>query len=1021
MKPLRIELAAFGPFSSRETIDFSEIEGASLLLIHGPTGSGKTTILDAMCYALFGDTSGAEREGKQMRCDSAEPDLRTCVRYEFALGAKRYCVERRPEQLRPAKRGGGMSTDSHQATLWDRSSATSAKDEGKLMASGAAKVKKAVSDLIGFESEQFRQVVILPQGQFRKLLIAESKEKEKILQRLFQTVHYSKLERALASRASELRRRFEDDQVAMATLLGQEDVETIEELSARIAEAAATYAVAVAALPLGKKSSEEAYEALARGKKDDECLREAAAAQLAVQNLAKGDEEVERLRSSRSLARKAVPLVARADALQARAREAEDADKERAAAEEQLRLSTHNKRAAAEALDKEKARSGEREQGERERARLETMTESVQRLDEVRAKLAAARAAEGVLGQKSEAAVCALEVSKSRLEADQKELDEHARKAARAEALALALQQSQASFERRKVLDTLQVECDTARASHESAEDLLAQRRNELGSKERELEKLERAWQEGQAGALARDLADGNACPVCGSEKHPSLAPAPDSLPSEEELEQGRQALRVSREATSAARDSESSARANRSSKQAQHTSLREELGVAAQRSLEEWSVEVALEVVALDAALAAGKAVLSVGSTITRAEVKLKKAQEHAAVLADELDQARMERSALVGSVTELEEKVPPDLRQPGALAAAASQVAQKLETLEKALQAAQTAASEADQGFATCEANMIATQSAAVVARIKAGEILEDFELRCADAGFAEPGTFATAQALVAQIPDFDARIKKHEGEVKAAADRLERATLAAEGTHKPNLEELHMAATQAQAQLIESNRVEEGARNRLEHLKKIHSEHEVIRIKVATQEEQWRIVSSVSELANGKVPPKVSFQRFVLAGMFDEVLLAATERLARMSKGRYRLQRQSESRHKGRASGLDLEVLDTYTGAPRSASTLSGGESFLAALALSLGLADVVQRFSGGIRLDTLLVDEGFGTLDSNALDLALDTLIELTAEGRLVGIISHVDELKSRIATRLEVQTGDHGSSTRFVGG
>lgn len=1020
MKPLRIELAAFGPYASREVIDFTEIEGANLLLIHGPTGSGKTTILDAMCFALFGDTSGAEREGKQMRCDNADAELATFVRYDFALGGKHFCVERRPEQLRPSRRGGGLTKDSHQATLWDRSTATGPEDEGKLMVSGAAKVKKAVTEIFGFESEQFRQVVMLPQGQFRKLLTAESKEKEKILQRLFQTAHYSKLERALAFRASDLKRRLDVDQKVMIALLGQEDVETIEELAARIGEAKEAHKATAAEIPNRKKKSEAAGETLGKGKKDAESLREAADAKKAVETLAEQTPEVGGLRKELVLARKAVPLTARADALSARMAELERAHDDVDSVEEQLVHASEAKQAAADALAREKGRSDERDRAAQEQARLESMKASVERLEELRAQLAVAQAEEAAGQQSSESAEAQVLERKSALTAVRTSAESNTQLAARAEALQLTLMQSKALFDKRSSLDALELECQRASDQHAEAAETLEARQQELQARESQLITLEKNWQSGQAGALARDLVDGEACPVCGSEEHPQAAPAPESLPSEAQLEEARLALREVRKASALAQENESSSRAARSSSDANRQGLAEELGVGAERDLAQWKEELDKDEVQVAEAVAAKQSLASNAEKVIEAEALLQQASESAEQLAEQLAERKLTGASIEGSVKELEAKVPPDLRQPGSLAAASGQVALQITRLKNALAAAQEAASEALAGFAACEAKLKGAQSVAVSAWIRASEVLEDFEERCREAGFEDQQRFEAAQALVPQIPDLEAGIKKHDEEVKAAADRLERASRAAKDLSPPDLEALAEIAEQAKTELVVAIRAEADARNLLERLQKVHSEHEAIRKKVASEEEEWRVVASVSELANGKVPPKVSFQRFVLGALLDEVLLAATERLTRMSKGRYQLQRQSEARHKGRASGLDLEVMDTYTGAPRSVNTLSGGESFLAALALSLGLADVVQGFSGGIRLDTLLIDEGFGTLDADSLDSALDMLTELIGDGRLVGIISHVDELKTRISTRLEVHPSEEGSSTRFVG-
>jgi exonuclease SbcC len=974
-----------------------------------------------MCSALFGDTSGAEREGKQMRCDASPPDLATLVRYEFALGPKRYCIERRPEQERPSKRGGGTTTDGHTATLWDRSQTTGADEEGKVLASGAAKVKAAVIDLFGFDSDQFRQVVMLPQGQFRKLLSAESKEKEKILQRLFQTSHYAKLERALADRANRLRRTFENDQVAMATLLAHEDVESVEALAERIVAAESQHKVLKEALPSFKKKSEMAAAALSKAKNDNLTLDEVQAASLASAALQAKEPEITEVRARCQRVKSAQPLIPRADSAAARAREASVADAELAAAESEQRVSAEARRLAAAALTAQEERGPEREDLSKAFAALEGMQGSVQRLEEVRASAAAIQTKMTDRLREHEEGAAALASAKASLESLRKGAASDDKQAAQLEALELGLKQQRAEFAKGVALGKLRSDAKIAIAAHDAALQALRDVETRLAGKESALAELEARWQSGQAAALARELRAGEACPVCGSAEHPNLAAASESLPSDDERARAGEAVRDARSEAAKAQEAEASSRAARSSVEARQESLGAELGAAAERLLSEWELALAEREAEVGAAKQASARQQESGPAIAAAELAVVRSEELLAGLAAAREEGRIEAAALSGSLQELESKVPVELRPAGSLHTAMAAAETKLLDARKAYEGAQQAAALASERYAASEATCGSAKEAAKLSRDKAIAAATEFASHLEAAGFADPESFARAKAALPNLDEWEEQIRRHEGEVQAAADRLARAQLAADGKTRADLSVLSAMAEECSAALeLEIGR-EADARNQCERLNKVQSEHESIRKRVAEAEAQWRVVASVSDLANGKVPPKVSFQRFVLGALLDEVLLAASERLLRMSQGRYTLQRQALSRHKAKASGLEMEVLDSYSGTPRSVATLSGGESFLAALALSLGLADVVQGFSGGIRLDTLLIDEGFGTLDSDALDLALDTLTNLNAAGRLVGIISHVDELKSRIPTRLEVLKGDSGSSTRFVGG
>lgn len=1020
MRPLRIEMSAFGPYAGAEVIDFAKIEGASLVLIHGPTGSGKTTILDAICFALFGDTSGAEREGKQMRCDAAAPELSTSVRYEFALGARTFCVVRSPEQERPSKRGDRMIKGLHQATLWETTGVRQTEEEGKVLASGAARVKKAVCELFGFDSDQFRQVVMLPQGQFRRLLSAESKDKEKILQQLFLTTHYARLERALADRASKLRGDFEKDHVAMETLLSHEEVESLSDLSLRITAAKEAHTLTEEALPEKKAGSVAAGARLVQGRSDNTVLDECKSALAAVEAIKARETEIAALRAQCLRATSALPLIPRADAAKDRAAEAGAADARLRLASTEEEKSEQRKVTALETLEKEEARNKDRQQAAKERAELDAIGESVERLEELRAK--GARHVQEIAkhqGKHTEAAG-ALSSAEAALEAARKQSAEDDKKASQVEILEMSLQQNRSDKKKRGALESLRSKIAKAELSHRSLAVALAEKKEHAEACDQARSDLEARWQRGQAGALARGLAEGEACPVCGSEDHPKLADAADELPSEEAIENARQALRAALDASADAQEKESTSRTVLGSDRAQCESLSEELADAATRDLDAWEAEIAAQAKSFDEAVKAREGQARSRGELATAEALVVSASTLAERLARSLAEKQIEAATTMGSFDELESKVPPHLRPTGSLALARADLERRSQALAAALEQARAAAGAARQDLAAKQASCVSAKSATAEARAKASEAARELEEHCLEAGFKDVEDFISARETVSMISEWESRLKAHEGEVKASADRLARAQEAAKDKTPADIEALEALAASANAELESAIRAEAEARHLHQRLAKTHDDYEAIRKRVATQEEHWRVVASVSELANGKVPPKISFQRFVLAALLDEVLLAATVRLSHMSKGRFELQRQAEARHKGKASGLDLEVMDAYTGKARAVATLSGGESFLAALSLSLGLADVVQGFTGGIRLDTILIDEGFGSLDADALDLALDTLTGLNAEGRLVGIISHVDQLKTRIPTRLEVLSGEFGSTTRFVG-
>jgi len=290
--------------------------------------------------------------------------------------------------------------------------------------------------------------------------------------------------------------------------------------------------------------------------------------------------------------------------------------------------------------------------------------------------------------------------------------------------------------------------------------------------------------------------------------------------------------------------------------------------------------------------------------------------------------------------------------------------------------------------------------------------------FEQQLRQVGFSGSDAYLEAKGLIDKLPTLEQEIQAYDAACFSAQERYRRAEELAQGIQMPDTAGLAAQAEQAQADydavVKAMNTMELTIKRQEDWLKR--SKQLAAELKAA--EERYAVVGRLAEVANGQNSLRLSFQRFVLTTLLDDVIVAANARLKIMSRGRYSLVRRVNPIHRGSAGGLDLEVEDAYTGYARSVTTLSGGETFLASLALALGLADVVQNYSGGIYLDTIFVDEGFGTLDPEALDLAMQALLDLQSNGRLVGIISHVPELKERIDVRLEVIPVEKGSTTRF---
>jgi exonuclease SbcC len=873
VKPLVVTMEAFGPYPERQVLDFADLRGNTFFLITGPTGAGKTTVLDAMSFALYGDTSGGSeseggRTGAAMRSDHARPETLTRVSFDFSLGEDLYRVERIPEQERPSRRGDGTTTQHQEATMWRLRRADDGRlsEHGAPLATGWSKVRAAAEDVLGFRGEQFRQVVMLPQGRFQQLLDADSGEREQILRALFDTGHYADIELALKDEAAGLREAARKVATQREEVLRQAETDDLDDLEERCARLALETTAATGYADEADVADEAARRALADGQHAARRLREQGEAAAEVERLACEADAAAARRAELEAGRRAAAVAdvtrhaAEAEAAQEAARSAA------AAAAAEAATAAGALAAARSALEAEDARAAERERAVAEAARLEGY----------------------VAG--------AAELSAAQASADEAAAASHA----------------------------LRTAAEAADAAWAAAHDALS--------------RLDAAWREGQAGVLAARLADGTPCPVCGALDHPSPAALPAETPTQDEVEATRRAA----DAALAGRD-------------------------AAQARLRE-----------ADGALAAAGAL------------------------------AGDRRRAL-----------PQEFAEPRALDAARTAAERAVAELHGALQSAQTALHEADVAAATAQADAAAAQETLRRAEEVAVAASGLHATRLAEAGFPGEDDRAAAVRRPETLDELAALVTGHEQAALKASERQRLADEAAAGVETPDLELLERLASAATAAARsareEAATLAAAAQSAEKQLRRLHE----LSDEGAGLQARYRTIGHLDDVANRRNPRSLSFQSYVLGAFLEDVLAAASQRLRLMTKSRYALERTEERTGRKRAAGLGLLAYDAWTGVSRPVATLSGGEKFMAALSLALGLAEVVQAHAGGIRLETVFVDEGFGSLDDESLDLAIGALMGLNEGGRLVGIISHVSELRERIDTRLEVTAGKSGSTARFV--
>ncbi len=1014
MRPLVLRMSAFGPYAGSESLDFRDLRGNPLFLIHGATGAGKTSILDAISFALYGDSSGAERDGRSMRSDFASPDQTTFVELCFALGERCFRVRRVPEQERLKKRGEGTTTQQAEATLWELGSADDGPGNGKVLGTRWTLVTEKIEELLGFRSSQFRQVIILPQGRFRELLTARSDQREEILQTLFDSERFRHIEQALKQRAKELRIRVEKLGERRKTYLDAAGFDNAAELDASLAGLDQEIALADkdnaalrASMAAADRGLEEGRQAIAKFRVRDE-------ARVRLEELERQLPDITVAREELGRARQAVALDDLASQLEIARTQRLSAETEvgvcRTALEQAKDAVAQTRRTVADAA----RQRGERERKMTELNRLEALQGQLQPLQDARLELEKAEAAMAEADQKWTALVQETAERESRR---QQTLDE-------IEALRATWSGFPPVEEGIETAETLRrqwQELETGRAHLAELESRLnaaEDAEKHLGNVLDERRAAVRHFHAQQLPALASGLVDGEPCPVCGSRKHPDPARGELDLQVTDNGLGDPPALAATETEFDRAREQTTAVVREVAEQRARVESLEQALGDNARLS----RPDLELAARQLQDRLREQQAAQGELERLQRLYKEIVDSAQSRDGVAKEIEKmatrAREQRASARTRVDERQGLVPDRYREPGALEDEIDALRAEIDKSDALLLAAQEEHARADRLGASAQTALDKAAAALSEATRNARECETRWSARRKQAGFDDDAAYLEARLDRDDIERRVSALEAFDNALHTAQVRLKDAQQGIAGVTPPDLAKLELAAATLRDQLSSAELRQGSLAERQRTLAATVGKIGAAGAELATLEAAYADAGRISQVAGGDNPFRMSFQRFVLAALLDDVLVSASQRLHSMSKGRYRLQRVTREGGRRRPGGLDLEVDDAYTGKTRAVTTLSGGEGFQAALALALGLADVVQSYAGGIRLDTMFIDEGFGSLDPEALELAIDTLVDLQASGRLIGVISHVPELKERIPTRLEVLAGTAGSQARF---
>lgn len=1018
MKLRKVTMNAFGPYADSQTIDFTSLGQRSLFLICGPTGAGKSSVLDAICYALFGQTSGADREPERMRSDHCDPSTLTEVELEFALGGRAYRVSRAPTQEKPRQRGGdGTVTVASRATLEE---ITGRKRAGRVLAEKTTTVTEKIRKLLGLDVAQFRQVVMLPQGKCQELLMSKSSEREAVLEVLFSTSDYRRIEEELKRAVKDARERMEKLRDEQAFILREADCEDEKQVDEKRKETEHEHVSAGKELTLVRQRHGKALEALNAGDAIMRKLEERQDADAALAELVKRGKQAKANRETAERGRAAAAL-ADVEAQVAKAERAvNDAGKSLRQTSGRLKKLVVGQRIAGEKLRAEKGRQAERDELKSRIDRLretKAKAEDLAKLEEQAAE--SKEKSEDTTEARRRIASDLADVTKA-VNADSKDSEKLAVRSADAKALLKSAEELKQRLEWLREVEEKNKELAHARASTESAHEALLKAEEETRKAHQTAEAAKEQWLKGQASRLAESLKEGKPCPVCGSTMHPHPAEMSAQIVHDAELKSLEEGVLV------AQRDEKIAANREKETSNAQ---------VALQSDLKrlEMNLKDHKEATVASAEADLAKVTMGLGEAkdaetqLTKLRARLQKAQARERELKDKLKHAESsERSAeseyavAKTRVEEASKAVPKAHRKPVALAAAIKQCEKKLSLREKALEAAQTAEGKAASALSACRAEMKAAEQKVNAARksLLAGE--KAFKARIKGAGFTSLKDYENSVLPAAQIKKLIDSAGKYDKAVAAAKDRQRRAVASTRGVQAPDMRKLKATEARAQSDVDEALKHEQSLGKFTKDLARWGKRLESLGNQTRKLDAKHGVIGRLAEVAAGKNPRRVNFQRYVQAIHLDRVLHKANDRLRRMTGGRYILQRAEEEEDRKATGGLNIIVLDHITQKMRPVNTLSGGETFQASLSLALGLADVVTSQSGGMKLDTIFVDEGFGSLDSDALDLAISMLQEIERGGRTVGIISHVPELRERFAEcRLEVTPGSRGSQARFV--
>ena len=920
MRPIKLNVSAFGPYAGRVNIDMDKLGSKGLYLITGDTGAGKTTIFDAITYALYGEASGANREPSMLRSKYAESDVPTEVELEFLYGGKIYRVKRNPEYERPKKSGDGVTTQKAEAELM--------MPDGNVVTK-QNEVNKAIIEIMGIDRNQFSQIAMIAQGDFLKLLLADTKDRQEIFRRIFNTGKYRVLQEKLKSELSVINREYDDaknslNQYILGIVCDEDDVLSVElnEVRNGYLDISDVIDLINRLIDKDKKSNDKLnYELKVTEKKIE-----------GVNSRLQKAEEIEADKKSFNDA-----VVKRDDMLKS--------------------LDMFKK-----SYEDEKAKEANREELGNRIALIKKELDSYDELDKMEKGFNDLNIS---LNADKKSLDNANEIT-SKLSKEISDIKEELKSLLDAgEVLAKINSDKEKEEKRLTELNELKVELiklsDKVKEYKESLKDYEEASKGEADSRS-VYENMNKAFLDEQAGILADTLVDGMPCPVCGSTSHPLVAIKSKEAPSEADL-------KISKENYDKAKKVADNLRLKSGSLKTECDGLKGRFERDLKELLGECSLNDAKERI-LSGIKDSTDRINELKDRVSIEEGRIKRKNEIERLIPDE----EKKLSELEGTIDEIKGRLT-------SRGVRREDLSKQIEGLKKNLKYDSKDAAE------------------------KVIDELSDEIRRMKEALDASEKKFLDCQR---EITALDGRITELNKRLENADEIDKEALLNEKKELEKRKEEISEKVRSISNRLFTNNKA----------LGNINMKSKDIGL----LEDKLKIVRALSNTANGSISgkEKIMLETYIQTNYFDRIIARANTRFMVMSGGQYELKRRKVAGNNRSQSGLELDVIDHYNGSERSVKTLSGGESFKASLSLALGLSDEIQSSAGGIRLDTMFVDEGFGSLDEESLQQAIRALAGLTEGNRLVGIISHVAELKEKIEKQIVVtKEQSNGSKVEIV--